>query len=60
MSYPPYSPFKTSLAPTYQEPLLKENPDHFVIFLIEHDLWVFRNSDLWIFYKKSPGISLDC
>jgi ribonucleotide reductase beta subunit family protein with ferritin-like domain len=48
MSYIPYSPFKTSLALMYQEPLLKENPDHFVIFPIEH-------LDLWIFYKKAQA-----
>ncbi len=47
MSYPPYSPYR-SLALVYHEPILKENPDRFVIFPIEH-------LDLWNFYKKAQA-----
>jgi ribonucleotide reductase beta subunit family protein with ferritin-like domain len=43
--YPLYSPYR-SLVLVYHEPILKENPDHFIIFLIEHP-------DLWNFYKKA-------
>ena len=32
----------------FVEPLLKENPNRFVLFPIEHD-------DIWAFYKKSEA-----
>ena len=47
-SYPPYSPYKSLLILLCQEPLLKENLDHFIVFPIEH--W-----DLWNFYKKAQA-----
>jgi len=34
--------------PTNIEPILKENPNRFVLFPIEHD-------DIWNFYKKSEA-----
>jgi hypothetical protein len=62
MPYPLYSPFTTSLALTYQEPLLKENPDRFVIFLIEHldlsILYKIAQASLWT--AEEIGLSKDC
>ena len=62
MSYPPYSPFNTSVALTYQEPLLKENADWFAVFPIEHpDLWIFckkAQASLWT--AEEINLSKDC
>jgi hypothetical protein len=53
MSYPPYSPYR-SLALVYHEPIMKENPAHFIIFPIEHSPGPVE------LLQESPGIFLEC
>ena len=47
MLYPPYTDH-TNYMPMHVKPLLEENPNHFVLFPIQHQ-------DIWCFYKQAQA-----